>query len=513
KNADDVMSEWIEILISKEDCSYIVAEQILNLTLTGLVNETTGEEGIIYLYDANSTHAAALMNLPYDVLKIIPMPSPYKNSPTGSSPRIAERLVKPKLGEFKKNFKWWDITDWAETFSDWWDDLVDWFNSLVEDFLKLLSDLVAFVLETIAAAAEAIAETAKKVAEAGLKLIEAVVRAAMAVLEMMLKATLLVKIYLELNKFLILLNSLFFLLNYYNQISDEHLLEIHRFIIEINLSPFTFQLGLNIFWNYDQFLNINLPFLNLILKLNNIPFLSYISGILSFREIQKFWVIILEELPNKLYNNTEIINAGLIGYRIGELFCVLSLQILYNIIVEPINYPKYLSISLGLVLFSTFTEIFLLKFFEVDLFNIIMFGMSIAYFFSSITLIILMISTIKMRYEDFIEDKIDIKNIIYRLIYFFLFQIGIYIAYQFIKEKFKIEVSDAILFLFSILFTIISSIMSEIYTYFYICMALILTSYVSSKLYGYNKLRLSIIVLIITYSLLGLLTFNIGYLW
>ncbi|MHA1285539.1 MAG: hypothetical protein ACTSQP_23795, partial [Promethearchaeota archaeon] len=32
KNADDVMSEWIEILISKEDCSYIVAEQILNLT-------------------------------------------------------------------------------------------------------------------------------------------------------------------------------------------------------------------------------------------------------------------------------------------------------------------------------------------------------------------------------------------------------------------------------------------------------------------------------------------------
>ncbi|MGQ4876505.1 MAG: hypothetical protein ACP6IY_20770 [Promethearchaeia archaeon] len=317
------MSEWIEILISKEDCSYIVAEQILNLTLTGLVNETTGEEGIIYLYDANSMHAAALMNLPYDVLKIIPMPSTYKNSPTGSSPRIAERLVKPKLGEFKKNFKWWDITDWAETFSDWWDDLVDWFNSLVEDFLKLLSDLVAFVLETIAAAAEAIAETAKKVAEAGLKLVEAVVRAAMAVLEQLLKAALLILIWTVFTITFIMISLTFTIITPLMII----LFESRGYIYEINSHSISiifkkddkkFSIGYDVATEYYKYLDTCIPAIEIFYSKNTLYFnmlFNYFFNILSLPSPDLFKYLIPKEGPMEPRNATqEEINQFLDGW-------------------------------------------------------------------------------------------------------------------------------------------------------------------------------------------------------
>ena len=63
EDMDKEMSEWIEILISKKDCSPYDAMKILNLTLAGLINETTGEGGIIYLYDDDSTHIATMINL------------------------------------------------------------------------------------------------------------------------------------------------------------------------------------------------------------------------------------------------------------------------------------------------------------------------------------------------------------------------------------------------------------------------------------------------------------------
>ncbi|MHA1294836.1 MAG: hypothetical protein ACTSQJ_19530, partial [Promethearchaeota archaeon] len=60
-------------MISKKKCSVDEANAILELLLTGIVNESTGEIGTINMYDDNSGHIAVLMNLAKDILKIVPM--------------------------------------------------------------------------------------------------------------------------------------------------------------------------------------------------------------------------------------------------------------------------------------------------------------------------------------------------------------------------------------------------------------------------------------------------------
>ena len=184
-------------MITKHDCSLYHAKQILNLTLTGIVNESSDQLGILYEYDANATHPAELANLAYDVLKAVPVLSSYHNSPTGSAPRIADRLVKKSMGELLAGIDWWNLKDWIDTIKEMWARLMSWFESLIEAFLDLLSDLVAFVLDAVQKVGEALGNLVQAVAEAGLTLVKAMAAAAMEVLENLLKAALLAMIYLE----------------------------------------------------------------------------------------------------------------------------------------------------------------------------------------------------------------------------------------------------------------------------------------------------------------------------
>lgn len=52
-NPGDTASEWLELLISKKYCSIGDAYDILELVLTSVINETTGEEAQVYLYNSS----------------------------------------------------------------------------------------------------------------------------------------------------------------------------------------------------------------------------------------------------------------------------------------------------------------------------------------------------------------------------------------------------------------------------------------------------------------------------
>ncbi|MGV9174100.1 MAG: hypothetical protein ACOC35_16245, partial [Promethearchaeia archaeon] len=127
-------------MITKHDCSVYQAKQILNLTLTGIVNESSDQLGILYEYDANATHPAELTNLAYDVLRAMAVLSTFQNSPTGTAPTLADRLVKKDFGDILAGVNIWELADWIEALEEMWEALMDWFESLIEAFLELLSD-------------------------------------------------------------------------------------------------------------------------------------------------------------------------------------------------------------------------------------------------------------------------------------------------------------------------------------------------------------------------------------
>ncbi|MHA1438409.1 MAG: hypothetical protein ACTSPD_12615 [Promethearchaeota archaeon] len=131
------MSVRIEILISKKDRTSYNAMEILNMILTWLLNETTGEEGYINEYDDNSGQIAVLMNLAKDILKIVPMKDMgWKNDGQGDRPK-----------EFD-----------------------EWVRELAEGLLKLITALIAAIGDFIAALVKVVVEV--------MALIEAIVKAA-----------------------------------------------------------------------------------------------------------------------------------------------------------------------------------------------------------------------------------------------------------------------------------------------------------------------------------------------
>ncbi|MHA1292746.1 MAG: PKD domain-containing protein [Promethearchaeota archaeon] len=271
------MSEWIDILITKKDCSSKNAEKILNLTLIGVINETTSLEGFKYLYDANSSHIPELMNIPLDVLKIVPLYSLYANSPVGSAPKIAERLVKKEAE--KDDFKWWEVDDWIDLFKEWWEDLVDWFEDLLEAIIDLISDLIAYVLEVIEDIVEAVVEV-------GLALVAIIVAAVMFLLEMLLKALLL------------LLIALFFAIAVAS-------LTVLIASVSLGVLPIILMAGGKIKYNYNKFigffldssiiigyetpeeynsyLDIYIPFVNFYISLNGLSIMNMMIGIFPFK--------------------------------------------------------------------------------------------------------------------------------------------------------------------------------------------------------------------------------------
>ncbi|MHA1293924.1 MAG: hypothetical protein ACTSQJ_14800, partial [Promethearchaeota archaeon] len=147
-----VVSEAIDLSRVRKPAFYNAIEDLL---LKGAVNETTGEIGTINMYDDNSERIAVLMNLPKDVLKIVPMKDMgWKNDGQGDRPK-----------EFD-----------------------EWIKELAEGLLKLITALIAAIGDFIAGLIEA-------AIEAGLKFAEMIAKAVMALIEAIVKAAILALIY------------------------------------------------------------------------------------------------------------------------------------------------------------------------------------------------------------------------------------------------------------------------------------------------------------------------------
>jgi len=132
-NLPDTASNNIEAVFALE-CIFIEAKEILNLILTGIINETTGETAVINLYASTKldNFRAEMMNLHPDVLRTIPLVNPYQNSPTGSMP--TEREDRP----------WW-----ADVLEKGWEALVGFFIGLLEPFITLLIIIVEALVDIL----------------------------------------------------------------------------------------------------------------------------------------------------------------------------------------------------------------------------------------------------------------------------------------------------------------------------------------------------------------------------
>ena len=285
-NPDEQMSDQIEVMLTKHDCSLYHAKQILNLTLTGIVNESSDQLGILYEYDANATHPAELANLAYDVLKAVPVLSTYHNSPTGNAPRIADRLVKKSMGELLAGIDWWNLKDWIDTIKEMWARLMSWFESLIEAFLDLLSDLVAFVMDAVQKVAEALGNLVQAVAKSGLTLVKAVAAAAMEALENLLKAALLTFLYTMFAITLLFVTLSISIIFVITVIFSEPLgysitYSTHR--ISIRNEKSSIQIGYSTQMEYNNFLDLKIPSVTIFFKLGEmslfIPFNFYTLGL------------------------------------------------------------------------------------------------------------------------------------------------------------------------------------------------------------------------------------------
>ncbi|MHA1440137.1 MAG: hypothetical protein ACTSPD_21530, partial [Promethearchaeota archaeon] len=227
-NAEEDTSEWLELMISKKKCSVDEVNAILELLLTGIVNESTGEEGYINEYDDNSRHIAVLMNLAEDVLKIVPMKDMgWKNDGQGDRPK-----------EFD-----------------------EWVRELAEGLLELITALIVAVGDFLKSLAEA-------AVEAGLKFAEMIAKAVMALIEAILKAAILALIYafysIIIAGLIITISSLFIL----------SLPSVAIFGGDINYTATkfkmnalnkTFEFGYETLMEYNNILDFDVPYISMFL--------------------------------------------------------------------------------------------------------------------------------------------------------------------------------------------------------------------------------------------------------
>ncbi|MHA1275133.1 MAG: hypothetical protein ACTSQS_17150 [Promethearchaeota archaeon] len=236
-NAEEDTSEWLELMISKKKCSVDEANAILNLLLIGVVNESTGEEGYINEYDDNSGHIAVLMNLAEDVLKIVPMKDMgWKNDGQGDRPK-----------EFD-----------------------EWVRELAEGLLKLITALIAAIGDFIAGLIEA-------AIEAGLKFIQAVVAAVMRLIEAIVKAALLALIYLVLALMISALTIA--IINIGPVLISLALLNggtctFGLLFFEMTIRDYKLRMAHEIEWDFNEFLDLEVPFLVDIIEINNEVFMK-----------------------------------------------------------------------------------------------------------------------------------------------------------------------------------------------------------------------------------------------
>jgi len=164
-------SDDIELVMIHSDCTLEYAEEILELILTGVVNETQDElnstiitEGLVANYTCTKLDGfiAELMNLPFDVLKVLPLDCRnYVNSPMGELPLLAETLPSKE--------KVIDLPEWL----DFLEDFLNYFLEFARFMLEALNDLFkALASGDFDAVVEIFVGMVFKLIEFGFKLIE-----------------------------------------------------------------------------------------------------------------------------------------------------------------------------------------------------------------------------------------------------------------------------------------------------------------------------------------------------
>jgi hypothetical protein len=116
--------------IFKIECSYLEAEEILNLTLRIFINLTTGEFALRNFQASSKLNQCRieLMNLHQDILDIIPYICPYSNSKVGSVP--IERA---------------DRVWWADLLEDFINQIVGMILVLATPFVVLAQIILTFI--------------------------------------------------------------------------------------------------------------------------------------------------------------------------------------------------------------------------------------------------------------------------------------------------------------------------------------------------------------------------------
>jgi len=225
-NAEEETSEWLELLIIKDDCEVSDAEAILNLLLTGVINETTGELRKINEYFTGQR--ASLVNLPKDILDQIPLKDMgHQNDDQGSKP----------------------------------EELDEWVSHLVEIVFEQLAAIGNYLQGMIDAAREA-----------GLKFLELIKEAIMWLIEAILKTALLVYIFAF---YAILFAGLTFAIftifafsaPIVGLLGGQILYTLSK--LKINIFERLFEIGYKTLMEYNLFLDVYVPYISLYLLINN----------------------------------------------------------------------------------------------------------------------------------------------------------------------------------------------------------------------------------------------------
>ncbi|MBD3228368.1 MAG: DUF1797 family protein, partial [Candidatus Lokiarchaeota archaeon] len=131
-------------------CTYLEAEEILELALMGIINETSNEIGLINKNASKKLNGfrAEMMNLHNDILDIVGKICPYENSPMGSMPRNfgewvsdkAKAIIEPIVGFFLFLKSSWD--QFWNTVASW---VGDFFGNYFDWWIKFWIDLAEYI--------------------------------------------------------------------------------------------------------------------------------------------------------------------------------------------------------------------------------------------------------------------------------------------------------------------------------------------------------------------------------
>lgn len=223
------------------------AQQILDWAMIGIVNVTSGELGIVNQYADG--YRAEMMNLHPDVLSVIEINNPYRDSIRGSMPKDA---------------------------GEWWADLA---AKIVKAFVDFVTAIIEIIVNIIKAIVEAI-----------LLLVELLVKLALLIYIYLMWALTLALVVLT----IIILAPIFLILSFFLDIEID--LGIDHLTVDGDIE---FSLGYELGLEYDDFLGLDIP----TIEVNfNCPFIGF-DILFSHYTLEFEFTHFLEETTSETSNN------------------------------------------------------------------------------------------------------------------------------------------------------------------------------------------------------------------